>query len=416
MKVLVIGGGGREHTIGWKLAQNTEIEKLFFAPGNGGTIKIGENINISPYDIDTLLDFSMKNNIDLTVVGPELPLSLGIVDKFKEKGLSIFGPTREAAQLESSKAFAKEMIAKQSIPTAGFEIFDDYNTASNYLKKHPLPVVVKASGLAGGKGAIICKERKDALNAIEEIMEKKIWGEAGNIVVIEDFIRGKEASILAFIDGDRILPLIPSQDHKRIYDNDKGPNTGGMGAYAPTLSIGASEIEYINEKIFYPAAMAMLKKNIPFQGILYAGLMITDEGPKVLEFNVRFGDPETQVILPLMASDLFNIIMEILNGNFPEKIEWENRYAVCVVAASSGYPKKYEKGKRIQIKKIDDNNIIIFHAGTKVVDGDLITNGGRVLNAVGMGRTLKEARDKAYRGINSISFDGMYYRSDIPVL
>ncbi len=416
MKILVVGGGGREHTIGWKIAQSPEVEKIFFAPGNGGTIQIGENIDIPPDDIGGLLDFSLKNDVDLTVVGPELPLSVGIVDRFKEKGLNIFGPTKNAAQLESSKAFAKEIMAKQGIPTARFEIFDDYNAAHNYLENHTLPVVVKASGLAAGKGAIVCNAKDEAFAALDEIMQRKKFGDAGNVIVIEDFISGKEASILAFVDGDRILPLIPSQDHKKVYGGDKGPNTGGMGAYAPVIGIGKREIEYIKEKIFNPIANGMLKKNIPFQGILYAGLMITEQGPEVLEFNVRFGDPETQVILPLMESDLSKIMMEMLEGNFPEKINWKSEYAVCVVAASSGYPGKYEKGKIINIQKIDDKNIIIFHAGTKTQNSELITNGGRVLNSVGVGKTLNEARDKAYKGVSSISFNGIYFRKDIPVI
>ena len=393
MKILVIGGGGREHAIGWKIAQNPEIERIFFAPGNGGTIEIGENINILPDDVNGLFDFAIKNSIDLTIVGPELPLSIGIVDKFNEKGLKIFGPTKKAAQLESSKSFAKEMMAKQGIPTARFEIFDDYNAAHNYLERHSLPVVVKASGLAAGKGAVVCKEKEKAFIALDEIMLKKKFGDAGNVVVIEDFLSGQEASILAFLDGDRILPLISSQDHKKIYDGDKGPNTGGMGAYAPVIGIGEKEVEYIKEKIFIPIAKGMLKDNIPFQGVLYAGLMITEDGPEVLEFNVRFGDPETQAIFPLMESNLLEIIMEILEGNFPEQIEWKNRYAVCVVAASSGYPGKYEKGRNIKIQCLEDNDIIIFHAGTKNQDKELITNGGRVLNSVGIGKTLDEAKE-----------------------
>ncbi len=416
MKVLIIGGGGREHTLGWKISQSSEVDKIFFAPGNGGTSDIGENIDIHPDDINELLKFAQTNNIDLTIVGPEIPLSMGIADSFRAKGLKIFGPTRDAAQLESSKAFAKEMMAKYGVPTGRYEIFDDYNAARHYLEKHSLPVVVKASGLAAGKGAIVCMSKEEAFKSIDEIMQQKKFGEAGNVVVIEDFLSGKEASILAFLDGDRILPLIPSQDHKKIYDGDKGPNTGGMGAYAPVIGIGASDIEYIKEKIFKPTAEGMLKQGIPFQGILYAGLMITKEGPEVLEFNVRFGDPETQAILPLMKSDLMKIITEIMDGKFPENIEWAQGYAVCVVAVSQGYPVKYEKGKSISIKEVDNNNIIIFHAGTKKQDAQLRTSGGRVLNSVGIDKTIENAKKNAYQGITAISFEGMYYRKDIPVI
>jgi len=416
MKVFVVGGGGREHALGWKISQSPEVDKIFFAPGNGGTTDIGENIDISPEDINGLLKFAQTNNIDLTIVGPEIPLSMGITDIFKEKGLKIFGPTKNAARLESSKAFAKEMMVKQEIPTGRYEIFDDYNAAHNYIEKHSTPIVVKASGLAAGKGAIVCINKEKAFESIDEIMQQKKFGAAGDVVVIEDFLSGKEVSILAFLDGDRILPLIPSQDHKKIYDGDKGPNTGGMGAYAPAIDIGASEIKYIKEKVFKPTAEGMLKQGIPFQGILYAGLMITKEGPKVLEFNVRFGDPETQAILPLMKSDLTKIIMEIPDGTFPENIEWTQGYAVCVVAASQGYPVKYEKGKSIRIEEVDNDNIIIFHAGTKQQDGQLITNGGRVLNSVGIGKTIEDAKENAYQGIKTISFEGMYYRKDIPTI
>ncbi|MEA3432704.1 MAG: phosphoribosylamine--glycine ligase, partial [candidate division WOR-3 bacterium] len=378
MKIMIIGGGGREHSLGWTLAKSYEGRDFYFVPGNGGTITIGQNVtNLGDYE--SIIKFASENSIDFTVVGPEKPLVEGIVDRFREKGLKIFGPDKKASRLEGSKVFAKDVMDKASVPTASFEIFDDFNTAKRYVEKRESPFVVKTDGLAAGKGAFVCPTTENGLEALETIMEKKKFGESGNVVVIEDQVFGEEVSMLALISGDKILPFIPSQDHKQLYDGDKGPNTGGMGAYAPVPFLKKGEISEIKKRIFQPTIKELRKRGIEYNGVLYAGLMITKEGPRVLEFNVRFGDPETQAILPLLKEDFLELLIKTNNGELPDKLKWDNRFAVATVLASGGYPMNYEKGFEIVIR---DNPCILFHAGTRIEDRILYTDGGRVLSAV----------------------------------
>jgi len=415
MKVLVVGGGGREHCLAWKIKQSLKVKKIYCAPGNGGTSSFAQNIDVPASDLESLLNFALKEKIDLTVIGPEAPLVEGIVDLFEEKGLKIFGPKKETARLEASKVFAKRIMRKYAIPTADFCIFDDPYKAKKFVKEN-FPCVVKADGLAQGKGSIVCKSKKEAEEAVELIMIEKKFGEAGEKIVVEEFLEGEEASILAFVDGENYLLLVPSQDHKPVFDNDKGPNTGGMGAYAPAPLVNEKIIAKIKEKIFNPLLKALKKENIFFRGILYAGLMIKNEEPFVLEFNVRFGDPETQAILPKLKTDLVDLILGTIEGKL-EKIEldWDERFCVCVVLASGGYPGKYEKGKKIEgLEKLSSlEDILVFHAGTKKINNDYITWGGRVLNVVGLDFDLKKAQKKVYEAIKNIYFEKMHYRRDI---
>jgi phosphoribosylamine--glycine ligase len=408
MKLLVIGGGGREHTLGWKLSKSDKVSKLYFAPGNGGTSVLGENINFS--DIKESLNFAKKEKIDFTVVGPEQPLVDGVVDLFQKEGLNIFGPTKDAALLEGSKAFSKEVMASANVPTASFEIFDDFSAAKRYIESHGEHSVVKANGLAAGKGVIVCHSKKAALGALESLMEKKKFGKAGDTVVIEELLVGEEVSVLALISGDKILPFLPSQDHKRAYDNDEGPNTGGMGAYAPTPFLRESEIPEIKEKIFKPTIKELEKRRIEYRGVLYGGLIITKEGPKVLEFNVRFGDPETQVILPLLEDDLLEVLIKANDYDLPDKLNCSHNSALAVVMASKGYPKKYEKGFEINIPDLD---CTIFHAGTKAEEGRFYTSGGRVLACVGISDDLISAKEKTYSCVEKIECSNLFYRKDI---
>jgi len=408
MKVLVIGGGGREHTLGWKLSKSDKVSKLYFAPGNGGTSVLGENINFS--GIKELLYFAKKEKIDFTVVGPEQPLVDGVVDLFEAEGLNIFGPTKDAARLEGSKAFSKEVMASANIPTASFEVFDDFKAAKKYVEKGREQIVVKASGLAAGKGVIVCQSKKEALDALESLMQKEEFGEAGKTVVIEELLVGEEVSILAIVSGDKILPFLPSQDHKRAYDNDEGPNTGGMGAYAPTPFLGESEIPEIKEKVFGATIRELQKRGIEYKGVLYGGIIMTKEGPKVLEFNVRFGDPETQVILPLLEDDLLDVLMKANDYNLPDKLNCSHNSALAVVMASKGYPKKYEKGFEIDIPESD---CTVFHAGTKAEGGNFYTSGGRVLACVGVSHDLISAKEKTYNCVEKIECSNLFYRKDI---
>jgi len=408
MKVLVIGGGGREHTIGWKLSKSSKVSELYFAPGNGGTSVIGGNVNLS--NLKDTLDFAKKKEIDFTVVGPEQPLVDGVVDLFEAAGLKIFGPTKEAAQLEGSKAFSKEVMASGNIPTASFEIFDDWGAAKRFVEKIGERSVVKASGLAAGKGVIVCNSKKEALEALESMMEKKKFGEAGNTVVIEELLVGEEVSILALVSGDKILSFLPSQDHKRAYDNDKGPNTGGMGAYAPTPFLRKNEIPEIKEKVFKPTIKELEKKGIEYKGVLYGGLIMTKEGPKVLEFNVRFGDPETQVIIPLLEDDLLELLLKANDYDLPDELNCSNDSALAVVMASKGYPGSYEKGFEINIPELDCS---VFHAGTKTEEGRFYTSGGRVLACVGVSSDLISAKEKTYRCVEKIECSNLFYRKDI---
>ncbi|MCF7869506.1 MAG: phosphoribosylamine--glycine ligase [Candidatus Omnitrophica bacterium] len=416
MKVLVVGSGAREHCLVDKLFQSPKVDKIYIAPGNGGTSQLCENIDIEADDIESLVKFAVAKDVGLTVVGPEIPLAKGIVDKFKDKGLKIFGPNQELAQLESSKVFAKELMEKYNIPTASFQVFNQPNSAKEYLKKINFPVVVKADGLAAGKGVMVCENKEEAKTAIDTIMVEKKFGQAGNNLIIEDCLKGQEFSVLAFSDGETILPLAASQDHKRAFDNDRGPNTGGMGAYAPTPLLDKQGFDQIIDGIFYPLIKGLKKENKLYKGILYAGLMLTDNGPSVLEFNVRFGDPEAQVVLPKLKGDLADIILKTIGGKLSEaKIEEDLRACVCVVLASGGYPNKYQKGKEIKGLEIaqKQRDILVYQAGTKKEAGKILTNGGRVLSVVGFGSTIKEAKDKAYKVVGKISFEGMQYRKDI---
>ncbi len=409
MKVMIIGRGGREHTLGWSLAKSFEGRDFYFVPGNGGTITIGQNIE-DLKDYDDMVKFAKEKEVNLTVVGPEKPLVDGIVDKFREAGLSIFGPTKKAAQLEGSKAFAKELMRDARVPTASFEIFEDFNAAKNYIEKISSEFVVKVDGLAGGKGAFVCANPGEGVRALEVIMQEKKFGDSGDAVVIEDCLKGQEVSVLALVSGDKVLPFLPSQDHKRIFDGDKGPNTGGMGAYAPVPFMRRGEVLEIKERIFLPTIKELLKRGIEYKGVLYAGLMITRRGPKVLEFNVRFGDPESQAILPLLKEDFLDLLFKTNEGKLPDRINWSKQSAVAVVVTSCGYPGRYETGFEIVIR---DQSCILLHAGTRIEDRVLYTNGGRVLSVVGIGSDLQSAKEKAYRCIKKIKFTNMCFRKDI---
>ncbi len=417
MKVLIIGSGGREHALGWKLKQSPQVKKIYFAPGNGGTEKIGENIKIAAEDIKKLLKFALTNEIDLTVVGPEAPLALGIVDVFLKKNLLIFGPTKKAALLESNKAWANKFMKKYHIPHPQSFIFSEYDKAVSFLKTYSGLVVVKASGLALGKGVVIPKNKKEAIEAVKKIMVKREFGEAGNKTVIQEKLDGQEISILAFTDGKTIIPLLAAQDHKRIFDQDKGPNTGGMGAYAPVPLVTKKLINEINTTILKPTILGMKKEGAPYKGVLYAGLMITKNGPKVLEYNCRFGDPEVQPLLMLLRNDLLPLILACVKGRLSkQKIAFKRGSSICVVLASKGYPGHYQKGKTIDGLNIKQNHDLqIFHAGTIQNNNQTLTSSGRVLGVTGYGKNLKEAIKKVYKiiGKNGVNFEGMQYRKDI---
>jgi len=426
MRILVIGSGAREHALVWKIAQSKLVDKIFSAPGNAGILQQAECLDISSEDITRLLDFARKEKIDLTVVGPEAPLAKGIVDEFMHYKLRIFGPNKLAAKLEASKVFAKELMAKYKVPTASFKIFSaeggsayagDINDAYKYIDKIGAPCVVKADGLAQGKGVIVAKTIAEAKEAVKLIMEERVFGEAGKRIIIEDYLEGQEASIIVITDSREVIPLASSQDHKRVFDQDKGPNTGGMGAYSPTPIVDESLFKEIMTKIIYRIIDGLVTEGIDYRGALYAGIMITKDGPFVLEFNVRFGDPETQAILPRLNSDLVEVMFATSEGKLAriKSLSWDSRFCICVVCASGGYPGNYEKGKEIfgleEVKKIPD--IVVFHAGTKKQDGKILTNGGRVLGVTGLGSTLKAAIDKTYQAVEKIHFEGMHYRKDI---
>ena len=422
MKVLVVGSGGREHCLSWKISQSPLVDKIYCAPGNGGTSLVAENVDIPATDIDQLLRFALDKKIDLTIIGPEDPLVEGIVDKFEAEGLKVFGPRKELALLEGSKVFAKEIMKKYNIPTADFKIFDDPLLAKEYLKQKGVPVVIKADGLAAGKGVVVAKTFAEAEEAIDMMMVEKKFGKAGEKIIIEDCLEGEEASILVITDGDTVIPLVSSQDHKPVYDNDKGPNTGGMGAYAPAPVVNEEILTRIKNKIALPLIEGFKKEGKPYKGILYIGLMIKDNIPFVLEFNVRFGDPETQVILPKLKSDLANLILKSVDNELSEVgLEWDKRVCLCVVLASGGYPATYEKGKEIKGLEVlgGSDDVFVFHAGTKVVYSpestvdNFVTNGGRVLSITTLGQDIREAQNKAYKAIENISFEKMHFRRDI---
>jgi len=417
MKILVVGGGGREHALAWKIAQSPLVKKLYCAPGNPGIARQAECVPLRADDLVGIVQFVREKGVDLTVVGPEDPLSMGIADELAPKGFKVFGPTRGAVELESSKVFSKRIMQKHGIPTAAFHVFQDAHDAHDYVAKVAAPLVVKADGLAKGKGVIVCGSADEAHEAIRDIMERRVFGKAGDQVVIEECLRGQEASILAISDGRTIVLLEPAQDHKRIGDGDVGPNTGGMGAYSPVPVITPALRDEVERRVFIPTIHGMRREGRRYQGILYAGIMLTGAGPQVLEFNVRWGDPEAQPILMRMKSDLVPALMAAAGGTLKEspQIEWDPRPAVCVVMASGGYPGDYEKGKPIsgldEAGKLRD--VMVFHAGTAVSEGQVVTSGGRVLGVTALGKTIAEARERAYDAIARIHFDGAQFRRDI---
>ncbi|MHC4630659.1 MAG: phosphoribosylamine--glycine ligase [Planctomycetota bacterium] len=416
MNVLLIGSGGREHALAWKLAQSESLGELYIAPGNPGTAKCGQNIAISTDDTDKLLDFAHQNDVGFVVVGPEDPLAAGVVDAFEADGIKAFGPSADAAQLEADKAFAKQLMRSSSVSTAEGRIFDRFSDAKAYIASRDEAVVVKAAGLAKGKGVFVCDDPADGILAAEKIMCGKMFGSAGNKVIVEDKLLGEEASILAFVDGRNIYVMESSQDHKPIGDGDTGPNTGGMGAYSPAPVVTDDLMNQIVREILVPVVDGMNRNGTPYKGVLYAGVMITGGGPRVLEFNVRFGDPETQPILMRLKSDLLQVCLAACDGTLDQiSLEWDPRPAVCVVMASGGYPGDYEKGKKITgLEEADGmQDIIVFHAGTKSKDRDIVTNGGRVLGVTALGQTVDDAKARAYRAVDKIKFDGAYCRRDI---
>jgi phosphoribosylamine--glycine ligase len=416
MKVLVVGGGGREHTLVWKLSQSPVVRKIYAAPGNAGMYRKAELVNIAPDKVKELADFASRQRIDLTVVGPELPLTLGIVDEFQRRKLRIFGPTQAASQIEASKAFAKRFMQEHHIPTGSFMVFEEPDRARTFLSSAAYPLVIKADGLAAGKGAVICENKEDAMRTIERMMVEKEFGKAGNKVVVEKFLEGEEVTVMAFTDGKTVVPTVSSQDHKAIFDGGEGPNTGGMGAYAPTTFVDSRMMQRIKEEILDQTISALAQEGRAFKGILYAGLMITNLGPKVIEFNCRFGDPETQAVLPLLKSDLVEVFLSIVEGELElADIQWREGAAACIVLASGGYPGPYEKDKPISgLRTIkDDEDVMVFHAGTKWARDRFVTNGGRILGVTAVGRDVPNAVGRAYQEVEKIGFEGMHYRRDI---
>jgi len=415
LKVLVVGGGGREHTLAWKIAQSARVSKVFVAPGNAGTAAIAENLDVWPADVEGLGKAAKEKNVDLVMVGPEVPLASGIVDYFNYLGIPIFGPTRAAAQIESSKVFARQLMEKHGIRCPKGAIFSSHSEASEYLRQHDLPVVIKADGLAAGKGVIIADSLPEAQKALDDIMVAKIFGSAGHGVIIDEYLSGPEVSLIGFTDGKTVSPMMPACDYKKVGDNDQGPNTGGMGSYSPPGLFSRQMAKDVARGILLPAVKALAKAGMPYKGVLYAGLMIVKGEPVVLEFNARFGDPETQVILPLLKTDLVDIILAVIHGKLAEtRIEWRHRACVGVVMSSGGYPGSFKTG--LPVKGIDsvDKDVLVFHAGTKLGnDGVVYTDGGRVLTVVGVGKNMAEARENVYRNIDRIHFDGCYYRKDI---
>jgi phosphoribosylamine--glycine ligase len=415
MKILIIGGGGREHALAWKIAQSPKVTELYCAPGNPGTAQVATNLDISSDDLDSLLQFALDRSIDLTVVGPEQPLVLGLADRFQEKGLKVFGPSAKAAQLEGSKAFSKDLMQKYNIPTAAYAAFDDPDKARAYLKGKG-PQVVKADGLAAGKGVFVCANEAEAVDAIGQIMNDKIFGESGNRIIIEERMEGQEVSLLAFTDGHTVLPMEAAQDHKAVFDGDQGPNTGGMGAYSPAPIFTSELKQQVIDQIMVPAVNGMRADGIPYQGVLYAGLMITPNGPKTLEFNARFGDPETQPLMMRMQSDIVPIMEACADGTLEScSLEWRPETAVCVVMASEGYPGSYEKGR--PIRGLDQANslpgVTVFHAGTKQDGEDIVTSGGRVLGVTALGGNVQIAIETAYQAVGKIQWKGAQFRKDI---
>ncbi len=415
LNILVVGGGGREHALSWKLAQSPRAARVFCAPGNAGIAQHAECVPISPSDLEALADFAQQHEIGLTVVGPEAPLAEGIVDLFRARGLQIFGPSRAAARIESSKVWCKRLLAKCGVPTGDFAVFDDPDEAISYLDDREPPIVVKADGLAAGKGVTVARTREEARQAVQAAMVDRAFGEAGSRVVIEEFLAGREVSVMAICDGENLYPLPFSQDHKQVYDDDRGPNTGGMGAFSPVPFITPDLAEQALETIMRPTLRAMAEEGAPYVGCLYGGLMLTEEGLKALEFNCRFGDPESQAVLPRLEADLVDLLEAAVSGRLPAEPPQEGRAAVCVVMASGGYPGKYETGR--PIRGLDAaarmSDVVVFHAGTRRTEQGIVTAGGRVLGVTGLGDDLPAAIAAAYRGVEAISFDGAHYRRDI---
>lgn len=423
MKVLVVGSGGREHALAWKIAQSSRVDRVFVAPGNAGTALDAENVDVPPSDFERLVKFAKENEIGLTVVGPEAPLCDGIVDAFADEGLRVFGPSKAAAQLEGSKVFCKNMLHSADVASADFQVFRDAESAERFIKDRyasddqDVPVVIKADGLAAGKGAIVCSRRREALEAIDRIARQREFGDAGNQLIIEERLDGQEASVLAITDGRTIVTLPACQDHKPALDGDKGPNTGGMGAYCPAPLVTDDMQAWIEEQVLVPTVHAMKRSRNRFSGVLYAGLMITNQGPKVLEYNVRLGDPECQPLLMRLKSDLVDVLEATVDGRLDEiePLEWDSRPSVCVVMASEGYPGSYERGKPIRglEEAAELPDVKVFHAGTATSDGQVLTNGGRVLGVTALGNTISAAKLQAYKAVKCIRWDGAWCRKDI---
>lgn len=415
MKVMIIGGGAREHTLAWKIAQSPKVKRIYVAPGNAGTGLAAHNLSLRPTDIEALGKAAQEKSIDLAVVGPEVPLALGIVDHFNDLGIPIFGPTKAATQIESSKVFTKGLMQKYGIPCPKGVAFSSYSEAQKYLRKQQPPIVIKADGLAAGKGVTVANTMEEAEKALANSMKEKIFGPAGNKVLIEERLVGKEVSLLAFTDGKTVIPMIPACDYKRVFDNDQGSNTGGMGSYSPPSFFNATLTQKVTQSVLTPAINALTKEGMPYKGVLYAGLIISDGEPKVLEFNARFGDPETQVTLPRLKTDLIDILLAVINDNLDHiDINWSSDACVGVVMASAGYPGSYKTG--FPIKGLDklDEDILVFHAGTKSDEsGNIYTSGGRVLTVTATGKNMAEARNKVYRTLPHIYFEGCHYRQDI---
>ena len=414
MRILVVGGGGREHAICWKLNNESNVEKIYCAPGNAGISNVAECIDIGDSDIENLLKFAKENQIDLTIVGPEIPLVAGIVDAFEKEGLKIFGPNKKCAQLEGSKSFSKDFMIRHNLPTAKYKEYTDLDEAISEIDSFGYPVVIKADGLAAGKGVVIPENREDAITTLKEMMSDKKFGKAGDKIVVEEFLNGIETSILAFVDNDTIVPMVSSKDHKKVFEGETGLNTGGMGTFSPSEIYTDELAKEIQEKILDKTLEGFKKDNLNYKGILFVGLMITEDGPKILEYNVRFGDPETQSVLFRLDTDLNKIISAILDNNLKNiEINYSKEEAICVMLTSGGYPESYEKGKVISGLENLDSDIVVFHSGTKFDNENIVTNGGRVIGITAKGKTVKEAGEKVYENIKKINFEGMHYRKDI---
>ena len=416
MRVLVIGSGGREHALVWKIKQSPKVEKIFCAPGNAGTSEFADNIPIAADDIEGLLQFAMKKEIGLTVVGPEQPLVMGIVDRFEVKGLRIFGPSASAAELEGSKSFSKDIMQKYGLPTAEYKIFTSAESATKYIQAKNCPLVVKANGLAAGKGVLLCRSSREALVAVDTIMRQRLFGEAGDQIVVEEFLEGQEISVLAFSDGQTVLLMDSAQDHKAVYDGDIGPNTGGMGAYSPAPVFTEIMRQKVRDKIMLPMVRAMQQEGRTYKGILYAGLMLTKTGPQILEFNARFGDPETQPLMVRMETDIIPLFEACIDGTLGQcQVNWKNKSSVCVVMTAEGYPGTYQKGEIISGLQNANSTpeVVVFHAGTKEQDGKVLTNGGRVLGVTATGANTESAIQRAYDAVGKVNWRGVHYRKDI---